>query len=265
MYNSFMDITPHDDINALLDVLLKNIQSVLHNKLVGLYLYGSLTAGDFDPKISDIDLLAVVSETITDKELEALKQMHAYFANEYPSWNDRIEAQYASVSALQTFKTQKSRIVTISPGEPIHFVDAGKDWLLNWYDVQEHGKVLFGPSQSTFIPSISKDEYTNATKENVLHMREWIQGYTSQSPRGPFAFVVLTLCRALYGYQKGEQVSKTQAAMWAKRAFPEWAALINDAIVWRNSQWDKVQKRIGSDLQRVLQFEKFVLDQIVEN
>ena len=33
-----MNITPYDGTNALLDVLLQNIQSILRNKLVGLYL-----------------------------------------------------------------------------------------------------------------------------------------------------------------------------------------------------------------------------------
>ena len=30
----------------------------------------------------------------------------------------------------------------VSPGEPFHVVTAGKDWLMNWYDVREHAIVV---------------------------------------------------------------------------------------------------------------------------
>jgi predicted nucleotidyltransferase len=55
-----MTITPYADIDQLLVKLLANLQQILDNKLIGLYLYGSLVTGDFDTNRSDIDLLAVL-------------------------------------------------------------------------------------------------------------------------------------------------------------------------------------------------------------
>ncbi|KKU23014.1 MAG: hypothetical protein UX35_C0012G0001, partial [Microgenomates group bacterium GW2011_GWA1_46_15] len=43
-----MNVTPYSDVNRLLNTLLTRMQSILHDKLVGLYLYGSLVTGDFD-------------------------------------------------------------------------------------------------------------------------------------------------------------------------------------------------------------------------
>jgi predicted nucleotidyltransferase len=54
-----MQVTSYTDINALLDSLLMHMQNILRQKLVGLYLYGSLVSGDFDYESSDIDVLAV--------------------------------------------------------------------------------------------------------------------------------------------------------------------------------------------------------------
>lgn len=136
-----MKLTLCEDSNALLDVLLTRIRSVLGTNIIGVYVYGSLASGDFDPDVSDIDLLAVTSRTVRKQKLETLKEMHGNLARQYPKWNDRIEVQYVSCVALRTFKTQTSKIVTISPGEPIHFIKAGIDWLLNLGGITRHSKV----------------------------------------------------------------------------------------------------------------------------
>ena len=55
-----MKQTEYPEVNKVLDKLLINIKDILIDKLVGLYLYGSLVWGDFDESVSDIDLLAAV-------------------------------------------------------------------------------------------------------------------------------------------------------------------------------------------------------------
>jgi predicted nucleotidyltransferase len=56
--------TPNPSVNAILEVLLSGVKEVLGTRFSGLYLYGSLAGGDFDPERSDIDFLVV-----TDGEL----------------------------------------------------------------------------------------------------------------------------------------------------------------------------------------------------
>ena len=76
--------TPYTDINRLLESFLSHIQQIFQEKLVGLYLYGSLTTGDFDPDSSDIDLLVVTSSQITAPEFDALRTMHRDFTCDNP-------------------------------------------------------------------------------------------------------------------------------------------------------------------------------------
>lgn len=254
--------TSNSQVNLLLNELQFCIRKIFGHKLQGLYVYGSFVTKDFDYNISDIDLLAVVSKTVNRNEFVALKRLHTDFANKHLEWSDRIEVQYISASCLRTFKTHKSSCVRISPGEPTQFVKAGKDYLLNWYDVQENGQALFGPSQTEYIPRISVEEYRTALKKHVKYIEDWIKSYNGRSKRGPIAFMVLTLCRIMYGLTIGKQVSKTKAAAWAIREFPQWADLITDAIAWRKAQWEKEQKRIGSDLERSLKFKNFITNQI---
>ena len=111
---------PYADINQLLKLLLSGIQKILGAKLIGLYLYGSLVIGDFDPNISDIDLVAALSFDIDDKEFGTLQKMHDDFANNHKQWDDRIEVCYISVVALHAVRSHTSQIANISPGEPFH-------------------------------------------------------------------------------------------------------------------------------------------------
>src|SRR5215204_1394287 len=122
------------------------MQAILGTKLVGLYLYGSLVTGDYDAEISDVDLLAAVSSDLNETEFDALKQMHNAIVANDKQWDNRIEVAYLSLHGLRTFKSERSPITVISPGEPINTKDAGSDWLMNWYMVQEKGVMLSGVS-----------------------------------------------------------------------------------------------------------------------
>lgn len=203
---------------------------MLGERLVGVSLYGSLTAGGFDDALSDIDLLAATTGDVDDGELDALRGMHERFVRDHPRWDDRIEVAYLSLSALRTFKERTSRLAIISPGEPLHFKEAGRDWLMNWYLVREDGVTLLGPPPGELIPPVTKAEFVDAVRD---HARAWGGGINRMRGRGPLSYAVLTMCRTLSTHETGEHASKEEAAAWARRELPAWADLIRDALRWR--------------------------------
>ncbi|MEA3355592.1 MAG: adenylyltransferase, partial [Patescibacteria group bacterium] len=69
-----MKVTPYKNVNKFLEDFLFQVKKILGDKLVGLYLYGSLTWEDFDIDISDIDLLAVLSVDLNENEALALEK-----------------------------------------------------------------------------------------------------------------------------------------------------------------------------------------------
>lgn len=226
-----MKPTGYEDINVLLNGLLAGMKQVLGGKLLALYLYGSLVWGDFDHDISDIDMLAVVADDIDEKELSGLEGMHASFAAANSDWTGRIEVQYLSADGLKTFRAKSSPMAVISPGEPLHMVEADIQWLLNWYFVQEYGVMLFGLPARTFIDPISKQEFITAVKDSALEWRGHMKNTADSRPYQSYA--ILTLCRAYYSLMHGEQVSKKTAALWTQKEIPEYSMLISDALVWR--------------------------------
>jgi predicted nucleotidyltransferase len=219
----------------VLDGLLARIQAILAHKLAGVYLYGSLAYGDFDLHNSDVDLLAVISSPLDEEELDRVHKLHQEIARTEPRWDDRIEVAYLTLDALRTFRTQASTIAIISPGEPFHTLDAGKDWLVNWYMVREHGVTLFGPPPQSVIAPIAKEEFIETIRSHTKSWAQWIEGCRY---RGGQAYAVLTMCRALYTLAHGEQVSKVRAAAWAAHKYPQWATLIDNALRWRARSYD---------------------------
>lgn len=228
-----MNTTLYPDINLLLDRLLSQIRYILQEKLVGLYLYGSLVTGDFDHAVSDIDLMAVTASEISHGELDELHKMHRQLALQNPEWDNRIEIAYLSLTALRTFRTHRSPIAIISPGEPFHVKEAGIDWLINWYVIRENGVALFGPASKSIIDPITQEEYVQAVRKQAA---EWVEYITHSQELKFQAYAILTMCRAFYTSENGEQVSKLHAAQWAQTELPEWADLIRRAIVWRSEQ-----------------------------
>jgi hypothetical protein len=225
-------VTSYPNVDRLLGSLLNRMRRILGQNLVGLYLYGSLVTGDFDPEISDVDLLAVVSSDIDDAQFERLRTMHDDLEARNPAWKGRVEVQYVSTHALQTCKTESSQIAAISPGEPFHLKEAGREWLINWYIVRERGRALYGMDPKMHIPPITKQEYLQVIRE---HARMWLE-WAGPGDQYAQSYAILTMCRALYATQHGEQVSKREAACWVQDQFPEWAWLTRKALAWRRGE-----------------------------
>jgi len=254
-----MQETPHADINRLLESLLSRMRHIFQEKLVGLYLYGSLTTDDFDPESSDIDLLAATSSDVSDTEFDALRAMHLDFARDNPGWEDRVEVAYLSVTALRTFRSERSPIAVISPGEPFHMTEAGRDWLMNWYVVREKGVALFGPPAEALIAPITWEEFAECVRD---YAAEWGDRITDVRERKGQAYAILTMCRALHLHRTGETASKRQAALWAQEELPQWSGLIQSALAWREA-WREEQVDHAATHAETIRFVTFVRDEIL--
>lgn len=254
-----MHLTGYPRVDELLNRLLPQLQSCLSQNLIGVYLYGSLVSGDYDDTLSDVDLLAALEHDLTGVELELLRVMHAEIVTALPAWDNRIEVAYLSRRALSTFKTERSIIGIISPGEPLHFRQAGIEWLMNWYRVREGNIPLLGPPPATLIPPISVEEYRNGVRNYLLRWHDYAPD--ADAHHGSLAYDVLTLCRGYYTVEKYEVLSKNKAAARAKVDFPEWAWLIDQALGWR-SRMHEYNLFPRLPISEVSRFVRFMLDQL---
>jgi predicted nucleotidyltransferase len=218
------------DVDQLLRELLDELTRVLAGALEAVYLHGSLVFGDFDPDVSDVDLLVVVASDVDDRQLAHLVELHHVFAREHPAWTDRVEAVYIASTALRSFRERESPLVVISPGEPLHRTWTTRGWVANWHLVREHGVALYGPEPDTIIPPTRHDDFEAAIRSYLPELPP--RAEASGDPRVR-AYAVLTVCRALYSCRERRQISKTHAAHWAAKHYPEWSDAIQQALAWR--------------------------------
>jgi predicted nucleotidyltransferase len=214
--------------------LASEIQGVLGDDLVGLYLYGSSVTGGFDPGVSDIDLVAVTSPEVEALDLAGLEQMHRRFVSRYPEWSDRLEIVYIGRATLESFRTSPGSLAVISPGEPFHVRDERvADWLQNWYLVRETGICLYGADAAAIVPPIAWTEFVAAT---VGYADEVRNRSRLRAGGGDLAYTVLTMCRALRTVRTQTHGSKQEAAAWTRERMPEWVWLIDTALTCRLSR-----------------------------
>jgi Domain of unknown function (DUF4111)/Nucleotidyltransferase domain len=230
-----MDVpTPHPIVDLVRDAVL----GTTGGSLIGLYLYGSLATGDFEPDVSDIDLIAVLADVPDASLVSRLREMHARLAEAHRAWVDRIEVDYVSTRGLAECRTRTTMIARTSPGEPLHLIEAGRDFLLDWYPARRDGVALVGPAIDSLIPPIPDDEYRVEVRAYLAGFRD---RFDEDAGVGSQSYAILTMCRGFYSITARERLSKREAGLRARRDFPKWDRLIDRALCWRDRQWDPGQ------------------------
>jgi hypothetical protein len=219
-------------IHHVLIDLVQAIGDIFGDRLIGIYIYGSAIYGEFDPGVSDLDLTTLLTGDATETDLALLKEMHDRIATSHQGWGHRVEVQYIALDALRSFRERRSRMANISPGEPLHFIEAGTDWLMNWYLITHHGLTVVGPEATTVFPEISDREFVDSIREHGTHLVDYVGTRTGSQDQ---SYPILTSCRALYTHRTGTHVSKIRAATWAADNFPQWKPAIDDALLWRRT------------------------------
>ncbi len=225
-----ISFTIDDTVSRILAQLTDGLRSVLREELVGVYLYGSLISGDFDPDISDIDLVVVMTTALDSIKFNALHRLHQSVVERHPDWYDRLELAYISGAGLRAFRHQTSTIGIISPGEPFHLIQAGHDWLISWYALRKDGLALVGPPIQSLIDDIPTHVYLQAVSEHICRYRDSVKKPHNKSA---LSYIVLTVARGAYTLSHRRATSKIKAAVWAKQLYPQWAALVESALRWR--------------------------------
>lgn len=250
-----------DDVKALIDTMHSGIREILGDKLVGLYVFGSLTTGAFEEPISDIDLLAALTVDLADEEFARLEQFHLDLMRANPQWDNRLEVGYIPLGSLRRIKPE-SGMARISPGEPFHRTEAGNNWPFNLAQLRSQGLTITGPPPETLIDPISAADLVTVLKALMKEWRTWVTETDLIHHRTYQGYMVITMCRGLYLFHTGEVASKRQATAWAIDTYPAWSSLIRDALRWRAGDDGQPDPVIA--LRLALEFVAFTIRTILE-
>jgi hypothetical protein len=250
------NLTPYPDINSILQEMTQGLVTILADNLLGLYLFGSLTYGDFNPKSSDIDLNAILNQPASEAQLESLKQLHVEISEKHETWAKRLECSYTQRDILHNILPPRRPRPYV--GEGIFYPEAqyGNEWIINLYLLRQHGITLFGPDFSYLVNPIPIVEVQKACIRDLFREwepkisdPEWFDNSHYQS------YIVLNLCRILYTVMAGATGSKKVSAEWVKNEFGAWRDLIQTAQDWHYGVEMTRQ-------QEAIEFIQFVIDQV---
>jgi predicted nucleotidyltransferase len=256
-------MTQFKDVNELLKTLVSKASSILDTDLIGIYVYGSLIWGDFNREHSDVDVMIAIRREMNAEQFKSLEGMHNELIVQFPAWNDRIEIAYVPIYLLKHFKHSTGKIAVISPGEPFNIKEAGKDWLINYYLIQNNSITLYGPKPKDIIEPISKIEFIHNVKEQAIEWKEWV-GHTKDSI-GYQYYAVLTICRAYYVLNIGKQPSKMVAGKWMLEKFPKWHDLIESALSFHDGVHIINPQEAHANYTKVYNFVTEIIDLIQKN
>jgi hypothetical protein len=228
------NLTPYSPINALVVRLLAEVQALLSDQLVGMYLHGSLASGDFDPATSDIDFVVVTASTLPDAVIHKLEALHLRLIDSGLPWATKLEGTYFPQQALRRYAPSDALYPSLNEAS-FYMGGHGSDWVIQSHILREHGLVLAGPHPRSLIDPVAPDDLRRAMR---ALLREWwapMLDDTGRLQRAEYqAYTVLTMCRALYTLATGAVASKPAAARRAQAALgaPK-AKLIERALAWR--------------------------------
>jgi hypothetical protein len=233
-----MYVTSFPEVNAILQLLLPQIQSILGDQFIGMYLYGSLAYGGFD-RDSDVDFVVVTRTELPEPLFSALQVMHTRIAQLDSWWAIQLEGTYIPQHALQDYDPVNALHIHLDrgPAEQLHrmYIDdplLSRAWWGGWLVLRaalfEKGITLAGPSPQSLINRVSPDELRQASLANLDGWAVPLLEQPSEfAHRGYQSYIVLTLCRILYTLELGVIASKPVAARWAQAKFGvPWSNLI---------------------------------------
>ncbi len=209
---------------------------LLEQKLLGIYLHGSLALGSFQPARSDINALVVVAEKIDlalKRELIELLlrisnmprplDVYVLTAKDLVPFHPPLPFELHYTERLRDKVQQELR-----NGNWQHWNDTAHsdaDLTISLAVLQRSGIVLSGKPIQETLPSIPEASFREALIKSV-------QVAQAQLPQDPISFV-LNACRTVAYLQENSVLSKDDGGRWGLIHLPEpYQALIQQSLAF---------------------------------
>jgi hypothetical protein len=212
------------------EALTRSCAEALGETVAGVILHGSLTLGDYLPGRSDVDLLVVVHDPLTDAQFDALTDAVTAHRSLAPGRVD-LRVVNSQVAAAPTPAPPMDAYIEITPGSGSElYVErrhAGeRDLVVEFSMCRAHGRSLVGATPDKLIGKVP-NEWVLAVGDAQL--ADWQA--IGDDPKHA-ELTVLTTCRIWRFAEEGRYSSKPQAGAWALARDPT-LQVIRDALKQR--------------------------------
>ena len=225
--------TIYQDVNEAIYALRSGAREVLGEYYTGMYLYGSLALGGFDPGRSDIDPLIVTSEELPDNVIFELEVMYKRLYTSGLEWAKKMTGLCIPLEDLRIYRETGPKNQMFNREE--FLVDRpDNDWIFHRHVLYKCGIVIDGPPLRDIIEPIPPEQLKEVA---FMFLRDWVLlTYEDDifQGEGHQAYFVLTVCRCLYTLKNGDVTTKRKSAEWTlEHVDGKWSDLIRQAMDWR--------------------------------
>ena len=197
-------------LRLAINTMAVSIYNILESVQPSIYLYGSVTAEDFRPGWSDIDLLVLTQEPITETQADLLLTLRQQLAQRDPD-TPFYRAFEGGMLDLGSFLTNESTRVVYwgTTGERIkerHDFSA-----FDRASLLQNGQLLLGKDVRRHFEMPEYPEIATAVISHAVSIRQHGKGARSLYAYG----WLLDIARCMYTLVNGRLTTKTTAAQWA--------------------------------------------------
>jgi len=221
---------PEVDALEFAKLLAGSCARVLGETVAGVILHGSLTLGDYVPGRSDVDLLVVVDDPLTNAQFTVLTEAVAGLRPRAPGRVD-LRVVTRQVAASPTLSPPMEAYIKVTPrsGSGLYVErrhPGERDLVVEFSICRAHGRRLLGAAPAELIGEVPA-EWVLTVGDAQLAAWEAI----GDDPKYA-ELTVLTTCRAWRLAEEGRHGSKTAAGEWALRRDPT-LTVVRDALARR--------------------------------
>ncbi len=229
----------NDMLEKLTGDFVRRAKEILNTKdgeknddLAGVYLHGSAVMGCFNPVKSDIDLIVVINEKMTDETKRRFMDMVVVLNTLAPQKGIEMSIVLKSVCSPFVYPTpfelhfsnMHLNWYKTNPDDYIKKMNGtDKDLAAHFETIRKRGRCLYGAPIAEVFAKVPKHDYLDSIKSDIAEAKEDI----IENP----TYIILNLARVL-AYQKNEQVlSKKEGGEWGLENLPaEFHPLLKDAL-----------------------------------
>ena len=218
--------------DSLINSFVEQSKEILRDNLVGVYLHGSLVMGCFNPQKSDIDLIIVVDEPLSDSVKKAYMDMVVGVNSCGPAKG--IELSIVLRRVCKPFVYPTPYELHFSSGhlewyrkDPDDYIremnGTDKDLAAHFTIINRRGKCLCGTPIEKVFAEIPSSDYWDSILYDVENAAEEITEYPM--------YLTLNLARVLAYKEEKLILSKKEGGDWALKHLPsKYHPLIMDAM-----------------------------------
>lgn len=224
----------HESVEHATRAYLRLVDDAVPRRIEGLYLVGSVALGDFHPGRSDIDFIAVVSDTLLSRDLDALARIHTRLRDQV--WRPDLSGVYVTWEDLHRDPRHVRALAHHHRGR---FACSG-DFAatpVQWLTLTTNPVAARGP-QSPAVWTDPGAVHSWTLEKLNSYWASWVASQRRVVGSRAEAFGDRGICRGVLGVSRlhftlstGGVTSKTGAGDYALSTFAAtWHPIVNEAL-----------------------------------